>query len=428
MGLFRNKRSPLFFCHYCGQKTTLDRESCSRCGRSFSGLVRCSACGYEADTSRFSNGCPDCGYIDKPGRQGLFGGPGKNKPVEGQVVKNLRILLPALILASLILLWLLLFWIYAAVPSLEARGRRSSAPDDVGIAVYHPQADFELSPLYYAQANGLYAQQGLRVLLYYAGSTEEVLRLLEQGRVHGALLPAVSIVRAVYQARQLGIFLQYMQQSPYAVVAASVAGLEDPADLTGKRIGIEAADYDARLALSLFLQHYDLINRVELVQTPVDPINSMLNRNVDAAVTNRIAVPGLLDGQDFPYFLWQVLRKGDQAMPGPAFVAMRSYLSEQNRTLLRRFAEITLEGMQTLVRNPDRTAWDVVLPYQREFSLEQIVILQRELMLLSDYLIGQQNFDLLGTARARNYQFLLNKMTETNLIDQTIPASRLFVF
>ena len=342
--------------------------------------------------------------------------------------KNFSILFPALILAGLILLWLLLFWIYISSPALSARGNRRFTLDDVGIAVYYPQANFQLSPLYYAQANGLYAQQGIRLLLYYADSTEEVLRLLEQGRVHGALLPAVGIVRAVYQARQLGIFFQYMQQSPYAVVAASIPGLETPADLAGKRIGIEVANYDARLALLLFLERYGLAKHVKLVQTPVDPINNMLNRDVDAAITNRIAVPGLLDGQDFPYFLWQVPRKGDQAMPGPAFVAMRNYLSDQNRTLLRRFAQTTLEGMQALVRNPDRSAWDVVLPYEKEFSLEQISILQKELQVLGDYLVGQKDFALLGTAGAKDYQFLLKKMQETQLIHQVIPAARLFLF
>ncbi|WGK68792.1 ABC transporter substrate-binding protein [Candidatus Haliotispira prima] len=312
--------------------------------------------------------------------------------------------------------------------ALHAGGKRGARLEDVAIAVYHEQANFQLSPIYYAQVNGLYTAQGIRLTLYYAGSTEEVLRLLEQGRVHGALMPPVSIVRAIYQNRQLGIFMQYMHQAPYAIVAASVPNLNDPSHLVGKRIGFAVADYDARLALMLFLKRYELTRGVDIIQTPIDPINSLLNLNLDAAITNRIQVTGLLDGQDFPYFLWQVIRKGDQALPGDAFVAMRSYLSDQNRALLRRFARATLEGMQVLVRNPDRSAWDVVLPYQEEFSVNQIAILQKELNLLGDHLLGQQDFTKLGTADAKEYLFLLDKMVEMGLITDTVPANRLFVF
>ncbi len=324
--------------------------------------------------------------------------------------------------------WLLLLLLIRPFPSLYAGGSRGVQLEDVGIAVYHDQANFQLSPLYYAQVNGLYTLQGIRLTIYYAASTGEVLRLLEQGRVHAALLSATSIVRAIYQDRQLGIFMQYMHQSPYAVVAASIPNLTDPNQLEGKRIGFEVANYDARLALMLFLKRYQLAGRMELVQTPTDPINSLLNFNVDAAVSNRIQTPGLLDGQDFPYFVWQVNRKGDQPVTGDAFVALRSYLSDQNRALLHRFARATLEGMRVLVRNPDRSAWDVVLPYQREFSVNQIAILQKELALLSDYLLGPMNFDMLGTATAKEYQFLLKKMVEMDLIADAVAPERLFVF
>lgn len=311
---------------------------------------------------------------------------------------------------------------------LGAKGRSEPPLADVGIAVYHSQANFQLSPLYYAQATGLYTLEGVRLTIYYAGSVEATLDLLEQGRVHGALLPPVSIVRAIYQNRQIGIFMQYMHQSPYAVVAASIPNLNDPQHLMGKRIGFEVSNYDARLALALFIGRYGLNGRVELVQTPQDPINALLNLNLDAAVSNRIQVPGLLDGQDFPYFLWQVRRKGDQVLPGDAFVTMRSYLSDQNRALLHRFSRATLEGMKVLVRNPDRSAWDVVLPYEREFNVNQIATLQKELALLGDYILGQRHFDAVGTATSGEYQFLLEKMLEAGMITDTIPASRLFVF
>ena len=332
-------------------------------------------------------------------------------------------------LCRLLLLQLFLLCDFTSLtPGLAARGNFSTPLEDVGIAVYQDQANFQLSPLYYAQVNGLYTEQGIRLTIYYAGSVEEVLRLLEQGRVHGALLPAVSIVRAVYQDRQIGIFMQYMHQSPYAVVAASSPKLTDPRYLVGKRIGFEVANYEARLAIQLFLKRYGLRDRVELVQTPIDPVNALLNLNLDAAITNRIQVPGLLDGQEFPYFLWQVHRKGDQVLPGDAFVAMRSYLSEQNRALLHRFARATLKGMQVLVRSPDRAAWDVVLPYEREFSVSQIHILQKELRLLGTYILGQQHFSMLGTATTAEYQFLLEKMLEGEMIRDVIPARRLFVF
>lgn len=311
---------------------------------------------------------------------------------------------------------------------LKARGAETIPLEDVALAVYYKQADFQLSPLYYAQVNGYYTIEGVRMTIYYAGSNEEALRLLEQGRVHAALLRPVEVVRSIYNNRQLGIFLQYMQDSPYAVVATAVPELYNPEDLAGKTIGFEVGNYDARLALSLFLKRYNLSGSVTLVQTATDPINDLQNRSVDAAVTSRIPVAGILDGQDIPYFVWRAERRGDTPVVGDAFVALRTYLSDENRGLLRRFSRATLKGMQDIVRAPDRAAWDVLLPYQREFSISQIQAVRKELKLLADYLQGDQAFALLGTATTQKYDYFLNKLIEIKLLANKIPPNRLFVF
>jgi len=53
-----------FFCEACGAEVKDSAESCSACGRSFSG-VRCPRCGREGSIEAFNNGCPGCGYLEE---------------------------------------------------------------------------------------------------------------------------------------------------------------------------------------------------------------------------------------------------------------------------------------------------------------------------------------------------------------------------
>lgn len=50
-----------FFCENCGAEVPQNARMCRHCGRFFSS-VRCPVCGMQGPSSKFTNGCPSCGY------------------------------------------------------------------------------------------------------------------------------------------------------------------------------------------------------------------------------------------------------------------------------------------------------------------------------------------------------------------------------
>ncbi len=56
-----DKKTAKFFCENCGAEVPKDAKMCRHCGRFFSS-VRCPQCGTTGSPSKFSAGCPVCGY------------------------------------------------------------------------------------------------------------------------------------------------------------------------------------------------------------------------------------------------------------------------------------------------------------------------------------------------------------------------------
>lgn len=59
------KKQAKFFCENCGEEVAQNARFCKKCGRFFS-AVRCPQCGKVGSSHAFVNGCPSCGYAEKP--------------------------------------------------------------------------------------------------------------------------------------------------------------------------------------------------------------------------------------------------------------------------------------------------------------------------------------------------------------------------
>jgi len=57
-----------FFCENCSAEVPQNAKMCRHCGRFFSS-VRCPVCGMTGPSTKFSNGCPSCGYAISNGNK-----------------------------------------------------------------------------------------------------------------------------------------------------------------------------------------------------------------------------------------------------------------------------------------------------------------------------------------------------------------------
>lgn len=52
------------YCQSCGKTVSLEEKTCSGCGAVL-GNIQCPQCGFLAEPSKFSNGCPQCSYLQQ---------------------------------------------------------------------------------------------------------------------------------------------------------------------------------------------------------------------------------------------------------------------------------------------------------------------------------------------------------------------------
>ncbi len=55
------RKSPKFFCEFCGTEVKRNDKFCPSCGKFFA-AVKCPSCGLTGQAPVFVKGCPSCGY------------------------------------------------------------------------------------------------------------------------------------------------------------------------------------------------------------------------------------------------------------------------------------------------------------------------------------------------------------------------------
>lgn len=141
--------------------------------------------------------------------------------------------------------------------------------------------------LHLAHAKGFFAQEGLDLTLKPVSHGKAALELLAQGQADLAAAAEVPFVIAVLNGQPLGIAATVLSvSSEMTVVARGDRGINQPADLLGKRVGVTFGT-SGEYFLWAFLTHYKLApERVELVDVlPGQIAERLAGGDVDATAT-----------------------------------------------------------------------------------------------------------------------------------------------
>lgn len=68
-----SRKTPKFFCEFCGTEVKRSDKFCPSCGKFFA-AVKCPSCGMTGQAPVFAKGCPSCGYA-------VFSSPGNDNEV-----------------------------------------------------------------------------------------------------------------------------------------------------------------------------------------------------------------------------------------------------------------------------------------------------------------------------------------------------------
>jgi NitT/TauT family transport system substrate-binding protein len=237
----------------------------------------------------------------------------------------------------------------AAVACGQIGGSASpGTPLTVGLG-YIPSVQF--APFYLADRAGYYREEGLSVT-FQNKIDPELVTLVANGTVDVGIADGTSVIPAVSQGIPIRYLATVYATNPSIVFAKASSGIESPADLEGRQIGIPGRFGSSWIILQAMLSSADLaVDDVEIVEYPDFGQGVAVREGaVDAATgfANNEPVQLELAGEEAV-----VLHVDDiVAFPGPGLVAGTSTLGSK-RTAVAGFVRATLRAMGEIVERPE---------------------------------------------------------------------------
>lgn len=210
--------------------------------------------------------------------------------------------------------------------------------------------DPQFAPIYVAVDNGHFAAEGLQIEFDYSFETDG-LALVGAGHLPFAIASGEQVLLARAQDLPLVYVTQWFQRFPVAVVSKAAAGIEEPADLRGRRIGIPGffgASYVGYAGL-LFANGLTL-DDVETEEIGFVQIEVLLADRVDAVVVYANNEPHQLVamGEEI-----NVLYVADYANLVANGIVTNEQTIAANPELVERFVRAMLRGLADTLAQPE---------------------------------------------------------------------------
>ncbi|MCB9430468.1 MAG: ABC transporter substrate-binding protein [Ardenticatenaceae bacterium] len=210
--------------------------------------------------------------------------------------------------------------------------------------------DPQYAPFYVAVDKGYYAEEGIEVEYDYSFETDGV-ALVGANELQFALVSGEQVVLARAQGLPLVYVLEWFQKFPIAIVSKASAGINSPADLVGRNVGLPGffgASYVGYVGLlsANGLEQAD-VNANEI---GFNQVESLLTDQSEAVVgyANNEPVQLMARGEDI-----NVLYVADYIDMVANGVITNEETIANNPELVQGFVRATLRGLADTLANPD---------------------------------------------------------------------------
>ncbi|HET9001297.1 MAG TPA: ABC transporter substrate-binding protein [bacterium] len=209
-------------------------------------------------------------------------------------------------------------------------------------------------PLYAAQQEGYFTQEGVRVTLQVPANTDDPLKLAAAGRVDVAVNYEPNVILARAQrlpVRSIGVLIG---QPLTTIMFLKSSGIRSPKDLVGRHVGFAVTGFADAMVDQVMRSAGASTTGVKMVNVGFDLVPALLSHKVDAVVgayRNYERVQIELQGQ--PVAMFEPERYGV-----PTFYELVLITSDtalvRHREALQRFVRAVGRGIAFTLKNPDR--------------------------------------------------------------------------
>lgn len=139
-------------------------------------------------------------------------------------------------------------------------------------------------PLYAAQGEGYFAQEGLRVAFQVPANPDDPLKLAAAGRVDVAVNYEANVIMARSQGlpvRSIGLLID---QPLTTVMFLKSSGIRSPKDLVGRRVGFSVTGLEDALIDQIVHSDGAAQSNLKMVNVSFDLVPALLTHKVDAVI------------------------------------------------------------------------------------------------------------------------------------------------
>lgn len=207
----------------------------------------------------------------------------------------------------------------------------------------------QFAPLYVGIEKGIFEKYGIKLNIDY-GFGRDIFGLLMTEKADFALTDADELIISAEKGMGLKAFFQYYQDFPISIV--KLGKNEDPKSLIGKKIGLPDFYGTNYIGTLLFLNKYQLLNKVEIVKIGYTQIQSLVSNKVDAVACYFNNEPIQLRQNGYNITEWKI--KDFSNIVGGAFISSEKHLKD-NKEYFIKFIKALNESIQYSINNKNET-------------------------------------------------------------------------
>ncbi len=294
-----------------------------------------------------------------------------------------------------------------------------ATPLTVGLG-FIPSVQF--APFYYADRQGYYRDAGLEVT-FQNKIDPDLIPLVGQGAIDVGLADGTSTIPAVANDIPIRYLATIYGTFPSIVFAKASSGIEDAADLEGRKLGIPGQFGSSWIMLQALLRSAGLgPDDLEIVDFPDFTQGVAVQRDVVDAATgfaNNEPVRLELTGEEAV-----VLHvDGVVALPGPGLIAGTATLDTKGDAVTA-FVTETLRAMREIAVDPEAglEAAIAVVPELAQDRDVQLAILEATIEAWSSDLIEEEGYGMIDVA---GWEASVELLRELDVINETVEIDRL---
>ena len=205
---------------------------------------------------------------------------------------------------------------------------------------------------YVAQEKGYYDEEGLDVDIVVPANPEDVLKTVGAGRDDFGVSYQAEVLLARGEGVPVKSIAAMVQHPLNSIMVLEESGIERPADLAGRSVGITGIPFEESLFLSMLQHDGATVDDVTLINVGYDLSPSLIGKKVDAIVGAYWTHESIaMEKQGYPV---SVLRMEEWGVPDfyeLVLVAGESYLSD-NPDVAERFLRATARGYADAIADP----------------------------------------------------------------------------